>query len=669
MKAINEYKTPRKRLRRTAALCLSLLLLSGCGAEKTPEIKGAAENEILTHTPVDQSKEMITVHYEYGTGGELFETIVEEAFPNVDIVMVHDGSNSPPYPLRQNLINGVERDIILTNSAQAINDIAPDYLLDLSSQGCVSNYYITALESCIDKDGKLYYLPGPSDVYGVVYNRTMFEENGWEVPHSYSEFVNLIKTINNAGLTAVETQDGKEVEVPVKAVQPSIKFADAFQIVFNTFAYETVYRGAENMQWLIDYQHGESSMAGHMEPAAKILIRLFDDGILSREDWNVRPYTRSEKMYLWHSTAMIYENQNAYKSNVNISGDNEPDEVGMFPFWTSDEPKSDYLYSIPSCYIAINKASAEESPQKKQILLDILDFISQPATQERLVDNKPQISSVQGVPIKFGDFGKEIEETIKEGRIVNNFFFVGGTETKTVENKLRETAPDLAEGKISIAEWLSGADAARDSYFEEDTVTVYGRCEKTLTRLETAIAVGEMYRFETGAPIALVYAGRNSYSVNGFMYEGDITDKSLECISAARRGDTEEGLAVAYLTGAQIMEIISGDPNNTSWGDEGYYAVVGLNVEYAPWQPPGDRLISISLPDGGELKPEESYEVAYFKGTLFEISETEKVMEPEGEVVLGGTWKEHFIHYLSENNGVLKAPKQTMKLVWDTENE
>ena len=83
----------------------------------------------------------------------------------------------------------------------------------------------------------------------------MFEENGWQVPHSYSEFVDLIHTIDNSGLTAVEKFDGEE-EVPLRAVRPSLYFSDAFQLLVHSFAYDKVFAGKDNLKWLTDYQHG-----------------------------------------------------------------------------------------------------------------------------------------------------------------------------------------------------------------------------------------------------------------------------------------------------------------------------------------------------------------------------------------------------------------------------
>lgn len=643
-------------------LCLS----NGCAKQDLPN--GTAKNEILTMHPVDPDKTMVTVHYEHGAADFLdLETMIETAFPDVDIVMVHAGATDAAYPLRQSLLNGVARDILLARDVPCILDIAPDYLLDLSSQSFVRNYYAASLDSCMNEEGKLYYLPGPSDIYGVVYDCTLFAENGWEPPHSYSEFVSLVDTINRAGKKAVETEDGEEQEVPFKALQPALLFPDAFQIVFNTFAYDRVYRGAENQQWLLNYQNGKESMVGHMEPAAAILKQLFEDGILSPADMGIRPRYRSRKLYQYHSTAMIFENQNAYTTNAAISTEDIWHEVGIFPFWTSDEPDSDYLYAIPSYFFAINKASAEESPAKKQLLLDILAFLSQPETQKKLIRDGLQFSHVTGIPMVIGDFGKEIQNTIQEGRIINHFFLSG--DDAVVEAKMRDTVLDWLSGELTTEGWLREADAARDeSLTGTEDMPVYGEAVRTFTKWETAELVGDMYRHETGAPIALVFVSSNSEGVNGFLYEGDITDQSLQCISATKSySDTSRGVATGQLTGQQIIDYLSGKEGAVA-GTEDHIAASGLLIDYSPWKEPGQRLLRCRLPDGKELDPDGLYTVAYCVNSLKKVND--HTMEPAQiphEKIWSGTWEEHFISWLSDIGKKVTGPEFPAVLAWETD--
>ena len=56
----------------------------------------------------------------------------------------------------------------------------------------------------ISRDGTLFYLPGPSQVRGILYNKTLFQENGWEVPGNYEEFTELCKTIEASGIRSIQ---------------------------------------------------------------------------------------------------------------------------------------------------------------------------------------------------------------------------------------------------------------------------------------------------------------------------------------------------------------------------------------------------------------------------------------------------------------------------------
>ena len=293
-----------KQYRRLLALaaCLALLCLTGCDrrTEQSSRLPvGAAENEILTLTPVAQDKELVTIHYEYGLDiTSEIEKAVEERFPNVDVVMVHDGASDSIALMECNLRHGTECDLIFSRSIYTRSDLAETYLLDLSGEAFINNFYLTSLSTCVSPDGGLYYLPGPANMYGVIYDKTVLEENGWAVPDSYSGFVELIRTIDNAGLTVMENIDGEVSEVPVRAIRPSIKFSDAFRSLFYPFAYRELFAGQENLEWLTAYQRGEGSMVGHMEPFIDILRRLFEDGVVRPEDWDYLPRYRLSMLCL-----------------------------------------------------------------------------------------------------------------------------------------------------------------------------------------------------------------------------------------------------------------------------------------------------------------------------------------------------------------------------------
>jgi ABC-type glycerol-3-phosphate transport system substrate-binding protein len=644
------------------------MVLSGCGGSSSSNLpKGAYDNEILTTTAVNQDKTVITVRIEnnVASSSEL-EGVLEGQFPDVDFVLVHDGTINSEYSSRADLVNGTECDLILSRRLNTLDDIAADYLLDLSAEDFVDDYYSSAVESCASQDGRLYYLPGPSDVYGIVYDTVLFDEYGWELPHSYSEFVELLNTIREANISVKYVdENGDSQEDTLVPIQPSMMYPDMFQIVFNTYGYDDVFAGTSNYQWLTEYQNGEGSLVGHFEPAIEKFKKLFDDGILSLNDWDVKPVTRSNMMYTYHTTAMIIECQNAtaYAESFSSSTGAEYHEVAMMPIWTSDNPDSDYVYSIPSYFMAINKKSAEESDDKKKLLLDIYSYLSSVEGQQMLIGDSPQISSVWNVPMEETRFSDAIRETIEEGRVINTFYLAAGEDSKQVEKQLRSTVPDMMNGTISETEWMEAADQVRDDFLAgtSDDVAVYGQVETTLTRLESAYTEAEMYQELTGADIGISLGGNWRYGVNSHFYAGDITDNSLSCVTPDKESPSDDspyiGMVVTTtLTGEQIKDIL----NNASGADGsgGYYVAYGLTVSFNPWAEGSNRVVSIKTSDGKDLDLEATYQVAYFYGSLPEGS-------PAPESSLNQTWQDSFIEWLDSIGGTIKEPEMTLTLVYE----
>jgi raffinose/stachyose/melibiose transport system substrate-binding protein len=59
------------------------------------------------------------------------------------------------------------------------------------------------------KDGKLYGLPRNTDVMGFYYNQKMFDDNGWKVPTTYEELLELCNKINDSGKVPVAMDGGE----------------------------------------------------------------------------------------------------------------------------------------------------------------------------------------------------------------------------------------------------------------------------------------------------------------------------------------------------------------------------------------------------------------------------------------------------------------------------
>lgn len=286
----------------------SLLTLSGSAAETLAASVDSTEVTKSTDTENDTERIQLVFEFQDGRISDQFESTLESLFP-VDIVMDKVLSTNPYLRLKEELTHDMAPDFVLCEYIRRIeDDVLSEYFYDLGAESFVNNYYLSAIESCTSSDGGLYYIPGPSYVYGIVYDKTAFAELGLTVPGNYSEFVKLIQDVDAMGLTGTEP-DLNTAEVPVRSFVPTMRWRDMTQIIFNTMNYEDTFRGITNAKWLTDYQNGEGTMVGHMEAAAEKYLKLFDDGVLSLDLWDVIPGYRSRKLYDYHTSLMTIESQ------------------------------------------------------------------------------------------------------------------------------------------------------------------------------------------------------------------------------------------------------------------------------------------------------------------------------------------------------------------------
>ena len=660
-------KRDNKICRVIAAMLITAMVtisLSGCGEKNTKSSipSGTAANEILTLSPVAQDKEMVTIHFEYGVdiAGALEQTI-ETQFPNVEIVMVHDGGNNSTSLLEGNLREGTACDLIFSRVIQKLTGEPQDYFYDLSGEEFVNNFYLTSLETCIQPDGGLYYLPGPSNLYGIIYDKTAMEENGWEVSTCYTEFVELIQTIEQSGLTVIEELDGETKEVPVRAIRPSMKFTDSFRIQLYPFVYQQIFAGKENVEWIVGFQNGEASLVGHAEPLAEMMKKLVADGVLRLDDWDYMPRYRLPMLAESHSTVMIYGPLSVMTENTIKNSDHE---YAVMPIFAGDEPGSDYLYSMPNYFMAVSKASAEVSPERKQLLMDIMGYINAKETQSLLFgDDNVLVTNIKDVTPVVSASTSGIQKTIREGRIITDFFL-------TAEPKMNTEARDMLTGNMTVEQWLKDGDLYRDEYLKG--ITMYdpdalGTCEETLTKLDTALLMGQVYRDVTGADIGLVYVNTSEQGANCRLFAGTLNTTAVRNMAPDRTSAEGEGIASGTMTGQQIIDCLNGMVGVAGESDRWYYVASGLKVEFAPWMPVGERLVSCKLPDGSDLDPNGTYKVAFMSDKLFCLDGGNiSSLELADEVILEGKWEEIFPAWFADQGGVLKRPEQTTVLNWQT---
>ena len=175
----------------SAVLAVSMLaavILPGCGSD---ENSGKTEIEILQYKPeaatyFDQVEEQFNATHE-------------------DIHLTISSPNDASTIMRTRFIREDYPDIIGIGG-----DINYSYYVDADILADVSDYeglsdvkqsYIDILENLeiTPKDGT-YGVPYVANAAGILYNKDMFEEHGWEIPESWSELIDLCEEIQAEGI-------------------------------------------------------------------------------------------------------------------------------------------------------------------------------------------------------------------------------------------------------------------------------------------------------------------------------------------------------------------------------------------------------------------------------------------------------------------------------------
>ena len=183
---MNKAKTARSLL--LLAAFSSTLLLQGCASGESSDGK--------VHITMIQYKPEAVKAFEK----------IEESFnaAHDDIHLDIESPNEAMTVLKTRLIREDYPDIVgIGGDINYSNFLDAELFADISDLDVVSDIKPAYLQ--IDKDLEfipqegVYALPYAANAAGILYNKDMFDENGWEIPQTWSEFISLCDTIKSMG--------------------------------------------------------------------------------------------------------------------------------------------------------------------------------------------------------------------------------------------------------------------------------------------------------------------------------------------------------------------------------------------------------------------------------------------------------------------------------------
>ena len=170
---------------------------------------------------------------------------------------------------------------------------------------------------------------------------------------------------------------------------------------------------------------------------------------------------------------------------------------------------------------------------------------------------------------------------------------------------------------------------------------------------ETAVVVGQAYLHATGADIGIVPV-RASFGMKNRLFEGPITDRAINCLMTTRMAvgiavedPNHINIVTVKITGQELMDIL--EENKDS-----FVGLAGLEVEYDPSKPEGERYTSLKY-HGKEIAPEDEFVAASVKGAVKNL--------PVVEVYDGLVFQDMFISYLDSFGGEISGAPKSLTIV------
>lgn len=580
-------KLKKARVVRFLALTLVLLLAASCTA------RTGTVDDLPTQKSGGEGRIPLTMSLKYSVNLDAFEQAVEERFPEVDLIQVgnYTGNYSDEYA--EQLKNDDLTDIVLTWPLDAAARDCGDRLIDLSGMEITSRYHLSMLDS-ISRNGALYYLPGPTQVRGILFNQTMFEEHGWSVPTNFEEFVSLCEEIEASG---------------IRSLQLSFWNKEVLRYAFMGFGYSDSFGTLLSTQKLQQYNGGEGSIGDFAMPAFESFQRLVDAGIFQPEDLDVR-YPIREQMLYDRQCAMVSDGISLIAA---VGRTGNADTFALMPFFCPGDFGT-WGQLIPTQYIGLNRHLTDQGNEKKYTLaLQVMDFISTPEGQLALANgNTTMVSSLTDSEAPKATELRHMKATIEAGRCMVFPSF------ENVEGALYDALSGILKGELTREEAIAMVDRENRNPTPVAQSPVIGTAEETFSLAETGAYVADVLRGAAGTDFAFFLDNGkdgtyNARGVSAKLYQGDIreSDVTQRVLPVLQHG--EKGyMNIVTMTGKNLIQALEYAMDGGNW----FYYFSGLKMTYDPMAEPGSRIKTITDSQGGAIKPEQFYTVAVLEGSV-----------------------------------------------------
>lgn len=369
---MNKAKTAKSLL--LLAAFSSTLLLQGCSADKYSD--GKIHITMLQYKP-EAVKAFEKIEERFNATHDNIHLDIES--PNEAMTVLKTRLIREDYPD----IVGIGGDINYSNFLDA------ELFADISDLDVVNTIKPAYLQ--IDKDLEfipqegVYAVPYAANAAGILYNKDMFDANGWEIPQTWSEFLSLCDTIKGSGTNPLYLgyKDTWTCLAPWNALAVGLAPADVCSQV-----------NSGNTTFKAEY----------MEVAEKIKV------LLDYAEPNPYAYSYNDACtaFARGESAMYPIGSYAVPQILSVNPDMN---IDSFPFPANDNEADNVLNSGIDLQFSVMKES-----KNKEAAYEVLRFLLEDEIVQIYLDDQG------GIPCKEGDFElpaflNGMEQYIKDNRM------------------------------------------------------------------------------------------------------------------------------------------------------------------------------------------------------------------------------------------------------------
>ncbi len=488
-------------------------------------------------------------------------------------------------------------------------DLRP-YLVDFGSYNVVSKFSSYSLQYYKGDDGEVNWLPVCGIPQTIIANKTLFEQNGLELPESYEEYAQVCRAFFEKGIKPY-----------------------ALDLAEDWSSHEMVQAGGigeltalDGITWRAQAESSQGDISFDEALWRKVFSHtatLLSDSYFTAEDLGVD--TVAAMQLFVQGKAAMFHGSPIHLKQCEEQMDAELVRVPYF----SQTSSEGYIYMTPSLHIAMNK-SLEDSQEKLSAALAMLDCMLSIEGQTLIANGTGVISFNPDVAsLTDGMVGLEDE-------IDNNQYYIRYSSQKSFDASVKAVTGLLSGSMNSDQAFEAFRNAINSADVAERPVTTF---EKTYPLSlneskgrEAASSILSTARDQVGAQLALA----PYYYFASSIYEGECSASRADLMVASK--PNAASLYLETLSGAQIRELVK---RSLSGGEKDFRPVneyelpVASGMKLVVQDGGSSFTLKDLLVDGKSLDDEAQYSILLTSGVVSGLAEG---LEPMPGMTLSSVW-------------------------------